>query len=181
MGHGGWGSSSLGSSEQSWPQVPRNPCLNVQASQEPVFLQLCSHGTFHLQNAYPVLAGGGEDQTGAHSTLVLFLCSPNMAALYLPSAGQADKTSTSPKSPPVTGFLSNLRGAATFSANHCSFLIPVPQARAKGGRFLRRQAMAFFLWPQAQSSTGTEFGFFVSHFFIFIPKFQQHQLPLIQC
>lgn len=111
----------------------------------------------------------------ARSTPVLFLC-----ALHLPSGGQADKTSTSPKSLPVTGFLSNLRGAAPFSANHCSFLMPVPQARAKGGHFLRRQAMAFFLWPQAQSSMG-EFGFFFSLFFIFIPKFQQHQLPFIQC
>lgn len=113
----------------------------------------------------------------ARSTPVLFLCSPNMAALYRPSTGQADKTS---KSLPVTGFLSNLRGVALFSANHCSFLIPVPQARAKGGRFLGRQAMAFFLWPQAESSMG-EFGFFFSLFFIFIPKFQQHQLPFIQC
>lgn len=40
--------------------------------------------------------------------------------------------------------------------------------------------MAFFLWPQAESSMG-EFGFFFSLFFIFIPKFQQHQLPFIQC
>lgn len=134
-----------------------------------------------LASVYPVLAGGREDQDrGARSTPVLFLCSPNMAALYQPSAGQADKTSMRPKSLPVTDFLSNLRGAAPFIANHCSFLIPVPQARAKGGRFLRRQAMTFFLWPQAESSMG-EFGFFFSLFFIFIPKFQQHQFPLIQC
>lgn len=128
-----------------------------------------------LANVYPVLAGGREDQTGAHAAPLS--CS---SALYLPSARQADKTSTSPKSLPVTGFLSNLRGAAPFSANHCSFLMLVPQARAKGGRFLRRQAMAFFLWPQAQSSMG-EFDFFFSLFFIFIPKFQQLQLPFIQC
>lgn len=144
-------------------------------SQSSFFLHLHSHGTFHSQMS--ILSSQEAERTKQECTqhpCPVPLCST------CPQLNKQTKHPQSPKSLPVTGFLSNLRGAAPFSANHCSFLMPVPQARAKGGRFLRRQAMAFFLWPQAQSSMG-EFGFFFSLFFIFIPKFQQHQLPFIQC